>query len=361
MSYVYVEPWAGSAALAYHLFRGNAPVSYMGGKRAFCKELCIRMGLSQDNPPAAVILGEIGPLACVHAAISGASGIDAHDVARMVHAHGLSMIKNGKAAGYSRVNGEGNDFTDRHGVKGHWAATTPDVSAKRLESLGGNAKVIADYMRSWPEEEPRARWTRLKAEGWASLEHNGDGRWLGPQSIEDVAAWVACASTSFRVGNPASGYNPTEGEGHPATDKHGAVRPWSMRGPDKMANTPILPCLAVWQGSADKLPLPDDLSNMVIYCDPPYAGTTKYPYGDCSRETVLSLVKEWSRRGAFVAISEAEDISGALGSGWHGVCITDQRDKGVPRTFSKQKTEWLTMNRKPDYAKTGQQSLFGRM
>jgi hypothetical protein len=45
----------------------------------------------------------------------------------------------------------------------------------------------------------------------------------------DVAGWLACAGTSYRIGNPDSGYNPTEAEGHPATDTHGAVRPWMAR------------------------------------------------------------------------------------------------------------------------------------
>jgi len=228
------------------------------------------------------------------------------DVARFLHANALSMVKNGLATGYSRVNGEGNDFTDRHGAEGHWHATTPEVTAKR---------------------------------------------------IEDVARFLVCAGTSFRIGDPDSGYNRTEGEGHDVTDTHGAVRPWMER--QRIDSTPRFPPTAVWQGKAEDITLPEDMSNWRVLMDPPYQNTTKYPHGDCARETVLRLAKEWSKRGAMVAICEAVSLKEALGDGWFDVRI-DHARKGSVRTFSKQKDEWVTINRAPQYIPPKQVGLFGQ-
>lgn len=86
---------------------------------------------------------------------------------------------------------------------------------------------------------------------------------------------------------------------------------------------------------------------------------TGYPHGTCSRETVVGLAREWSERGATVAISECVGLAGELGAGWHEVDITHGR-KGQKRTFSVQNEEILTMNRIPQHAPhRGQVALFG--
>jgi site-specific DNA-adenine methylase len=102
----------------------------------------------------------------------------------------------------------------------------------------------------------------------------------------------------------------------------------------------------------------------VVYADPPYLGDgsrkiTGYPHGTCSRETVVRLAREWSERGATVAISECVGLAGDLGAGWHEVEITHGR-KGQKRSFSVQQSEILTMNRPPQHAPhRGQVTLFG--
>lgn len=91
---------------------------------------------------------------------------------------------------------------------------------------------------------------------------------------------------------------------------------------------------------------------------------TGYPHGTCSRETVLRLAREWSERGAVVAISECVGLAGALGAGWYEVEISHGR-KGQKRTFTKNQgsgpmaEEWLTMNRPPQHIPhRGQVGLF---
>jgi hypothetical protein len=71
------------------------------------------------------------------------------------------------------------------------------------------------------------------------------------------------------------------------------------------------------------------------------------------------LARGYSERGATVAISEAADLSGDLGAGWCGVEIGHER-RGAKRTFSKQQSEWLTLNREPQHRPArGQVGLFG--
>ena len=80
----------------------------------------------------------------------------------------------------------------------------------------------------------------------------------------------------------------------------------------------------------------------VCYMDPPYSGTTGYQ-AKLPREKVLEVAQRWADAGATVCVSEAEPLPLP---GWHHVEITECR-VGQRRTFSKQKREWLTLNRAP--------------
>jgi DNA adenine methylase len=43
---------------------------------------------------------------------------------------------------------------------------------------------------------------------------------------------------------------------------------------------------------------------LLIYCDPPYAGTTRYSTGTFDHDRFWSLCREWRRKGALVYVSE---------------------------------------------------------
>ena len=407
--YVFFEPFAGSAAVTYGLLGSKSPISYMGSKSGFFLPIVGVMGLSTSHPPSAIVLGEPGPWAAVHACLAGAVGVSAEEVARWVSCGRMSYKQGVPESGYAASRMEDGYFK-ADGSKNY--PCTIESPSDLMEVLSVPAKVVADTIRQWKDEEPRALWTRLKQEGWASLLNEGEGRWLGPVSIddvarflhanalsmvknglatgysrvngegndftdrhgaeghwhattpevtakriEDVAKFLVCAGTSYRIGDPDSGYNRTEGEGHDVTDTHGAVRPWMER--QRIDATPRFPPTAVWQGKAEDIPLPEDMSSWQILMDPPYQNTTKYPHGDCSRETVLRLAQEWSRRGAIVAICEAVSLKNDLGDGWFDVRI-DHARKGSVRTFSKQKDEWVTINRVPQYVPPKQVGLFGQ-
>ena len=81
----------------------------------------------------------------------------------------------------------------------------------------------------------------------------------------------------------------------------------------------------------------------VVYIDPPYKNTTGYGH-KLPREEVVLLARRWAEAGATVAISEAEPIADLVAERWYSVDITDRR-VGQKRTFSKQQSEYLTLNR----------------
>ena len=94
----------------------------------------------------------------------------------------------------------------------------------------------------------------------------------------------------------------------------------------------------------------------ICYMDPSYVGTTGYAH-DLPRSEVVALARRWAAAGATVAISEAEPIPELVAEGWFAVEITGERI-GQARTFSKQKREWVTLNRPPAWVPPVQGSLF---
>ena len=94
----------------------------------------------------------------------------------------------------------------------------------------------------------------------------------------------------------------------------------------------------------------------VAYMDGPYENTTQYA-NLLPRAEQVALARRWAAAGATVAISEAEAIPELVAEGWHAVEITGERI-GQARTFSKQKREWVTLNRPPAWVPSVQGSLF---
>jgi len=199
------------------------------------------------------------------------------------------------------------------------------------------ATAAADIIRSWKDEDPRALWERLRAEGPAKC----------PQGLTawEVARWVYTAQACYRRGFPESGYDDeaARGRNHPAT----------VCGPT-LAAAPTLP--ATIHPDARAIDPPTLPPGTVAYMDPPYLNTTGYAH-DLGRDEVVRLARRWADAGALVCISEAEPIPELVADGWHKVEITGER-KGQRRTFSKQQREWLTMNRSPAWVPSVQASLF---
>lgn len=277
----------------------------------------------------------------------------------------------------------------------HYVFCEPDEGVRLLLHAYRDADLAreaARIIRSWADEEPRALWDRLKAEG--------PPRCPGVDPRE-VARWVSVGQLSYRQMEPASGFNPgmaldaatpcwrpklpavgndvaTHG-GLPATihDDATTLDPrevarltllgaWSYRQgqPESGAATPAdchqtsadgvanrigssatLP--ATIHDDATTAPIPDPLpAGTIVYMDPPYVGTTGYAH-DLDRPAVVRLAQQWAAAGARVMISEAVPIEALVACGWHAVEVSAMR-VGQKRTFSKQQREWVTTSFEPD-------------
>lgn len=209
------------------------------------------------------------------------------------------------------------------------------------------ATAAADIIRGWADEEPRALWERLRAEGPARCP---------PVDPREVARWALVGQWSFRRGQPESGFNagllkdreptPTGGNGCKARTCEQEASLWN--------HVPTV--TATITDDARKVRPTAMPAGVVVYIDPPYRGTTGYAHA-FPRSEWLPVVRQWAAAGALVVVSEAEPIDDLLDDRWHAVEITGER-VGQKRTFSKQQREWLTMSRPPSWRPSVQISLF---
>lgn len=327
---IFCEPFAGSAAVSYHLLGSKPPISYLGNKQGYSHIIAAILGLKR---PAGIVLGEVGPWAAVHATLGGAMG-DAGEVARWVQTGAWCYKQADHESGGPVLPGERRQDTRAVAV------------AVAVDRTGGpRAPEVAAIIRSWANEEPRKLWDRLKAEGWPSLLPVPGGRWLGPCDVGEVAKILMVTAWEKGCGT-GGGWQGPDGRERPHS-KSGTPTITLSSVADRQSNAPPFPPLAVWQGTAETLALPESLDGWVIFADPPYQNTSGYPHGDCPRASVLRLARDWSERGATVAISEAVPLADDLGPGWEAVEIGHER-KGQKRTFGPT-SEWLTLNRTPLY------------
>lgn len=208
------------------------------------------------------------------------------------------------------------------------------------------ATAAADIIRGWKDEDPRALWERLRAEGPAVCP---------PVDAREVARW-SCGMLWTVAGTwPVGGFC---GPGHVSASgkvpfpsgttyqRHIAAR--YDRVPSGLPAT-----IADDARAIDPPQLPP---GVVVYIDPPYLDTTGYAH-DFPRSEWVPLVRAWKASGATVCISEAEPIPDLIAEGWHAVEITNER-KGQKRTFSKQQAEWLTLSDPPKWRPSVQRGLF---
>jgi hypothetical protein len=350
----------------------------------------------------------------------------------------------GNKAGYAEVILAALGLRSGQGAERYlWAEADDDVAALlRCYPDASMLRRVAEIIRGWADEEPRALWERLRAErkargprdeaeqtaeflqvvarttpmgdGYKSPEH-GTGNWKSPTGLTDrchrLAEYATIVSsnrlinmsgpalmntgnggTTFGgefatpVGDVAAAFEraaeevaavtiehrwsfsekgPTFGYGGPGCDGG----QWGQEKRDRalgcentagrmdllsrgwppvlvLSRIPEAADVAAWMGT------PSDLEDCVVYMDPPYAGTTGYA-ATLSRDEVVRHARAYAELGAVVAISEAEVVIPE----WDAVEITGGR-KGQKRTFSKQQSEWLTMNRAPAHRVAVQTGLF---
>lgn len=218
----------------------------------------------------------------------------------------------------------------------------PDPGCSALLHAYGRPKVLreaAEIIRGWKDEEPRALWERLKAEGPIS----------GP-AAGDVARWCFVHQGSYQYRGPEAGIG--RPQGRPAGGGFGAVAPLVEMLPRLLVGRSAFPASSVHPDSRLITPEP----HAVVFIDPPYVNTTGYGH-DLPRADVVAMARAWKAAGSLVCISEQEPIPELIADGWHALDITSTR-KGQKRTFSKQQAEWLTMSEPPRWKPSEQIGLF---
>lgn len=224
----------------------------------------------------------------------------------------------------------------------HYLWCEPDPGVRLLLEAYRDAdlaRAAAAIIRSWADEEPRALWERLRAEGPPVL----------PATGPEVARWVVTGEWAFRRGEPESGYAHSRAC---AADRPGMSV--SCLG-GSLALMPSLP--ATIAPDAREVHPPALPPGTIAYLDGPYQGTTPYAH-DLPRAEQVALARRWHAAGARVCISEAEPIPELVADGWHAVRIDGER-QGQKRTFSKQQAEWLTLSHPPAWRPSVQAALFG--
>ena len=291
----------------------------------------------------------------------------------------------------------------------------PDPGCRALLHAYTDREVMqeaARIIRSWKDEEPRALWERLRAEGpirvgearevaryglvrswghgsgceftqraywgpghvppskspgWVpSLTLRGlegrmerptlpatvtpDARTVDPR---EVARWGVVHGRAWKS-DPAHGFMERRMPDSPGK-QGGDFRYPEDRPASEMTECPTLPATVTPDARAIE---PADLPpGTVCYADPPYLNTTGYG-NDLPREDVVMLARRWRDAGARVYISEAEPLPSLVADGWHAVEITSQR-KGQKRTFGGTR-EWVTCSHEPAWRPAEQVGLFGQ-
>lgn len=298
-----------------------------------------------------------------------------------------------------------------------WCEPDPGVRLL-LEAYrdAGLAKAAAGIIRGWADEDPRALWERLRAEGpprcpdggveagevarvlqilasnelinvaWSDA-HNawrntgaggttfggpigyGGDRVPGklealpvplPAAIAPDARQVDPREVARWVWTWGRSYN-TKGPdaGFLPSESSTGTPVWNAHPPEHFADAvgrlPTLPA-AIHPDARQVDPGPALPPGTVAYMDPPYLNTTGYA-ADLPRAEVVAIARRWGAAGATVCISEAEAIPELVAEGWHAVRIDGER-VGQRRTFSKQQAEWLTLNRPPAWRPSVQGGLF---
>ena len=185
-----------------------------------------------------------------------------------------------------------------------------------------------------------------------------DAREIRP---EDVAEWMTRADAAREVARHVLGGVWSYRQSEPAS---GFVGPGQRRQDTTATATATATARVVQDGGLPATIVPDARETTpptlppgcVAYMDGPYEGTTGYGHAFPRAEQVKAI-RRWAEAGAACYVSEAEPIPELVADGWHTVEITSTR-VGQKRTFSKQKREWLTMNRPPAWVPPVQESLF---
>lgn len=204
-----------------------------------------------------------------------------------------------------------------------------------LLTLRHHKNEVITKLRQYQQEDPRLIYDKLQFQPIPinHIDYAADFLFLQRLSFSGKAV----GSSSGIWNSP--GFNSACAYGIKGTEKFGEVKPMI---PSLIKNLETLQLNLLPRLITGKyLPLPDGFAtNTVLYLDPPYFNSTKYPDGDLSRQEVIKFANAWHQAGAVVLVSEAEPLSEL--KNWKQVCISGV--KNVNNLFRSKKEEWVTVS-----------------
>jgi len=275
-----VEPCCGSAALAYHLIGAKALLPYQGSKWKWRRELeTVVRELNFQGEPRALHLSDPSPWPAVHGQVLDPTRRGAVlKRLRQMNTHDPREV-------FHALQGEPVPST------GQWAAdyVAEYLFLQRLSFRGKAVGVIDGCWRSPGFSSSSAygtpgsaRFSEVKPQVPAMIRRLEDCR-----APLDVLVY----SAQRRAGPPAAAHV----------------------GPRPTCRT-------------------------LVYVDPPYKSTTKYPDGDLSRAEVVRHALAYREQGCAVIVSEAEPLDLP---GWKTKRL-GQRGPGDDSPFKGKHSEWVT-------------------
>jgi len=361
---LFVELCCGSAAVTLKLIGGahaKPPVSYMGAKTGYAEPILWAMGLRSGQGADAVLLNDPGPWSkvwrvlvdpagcrAVAAIIRGWVGEDARALWERLRAEPVPEDEGAAAARWCWLQGRS--------LRGAPVYQSGD----RVRSMTGDGERRPSFAPSfssngvpvWNAVEQADLSSALSRLSFPPTTVLGED--AADVTPEWAARWMFLHHGSFCHKGPEHGIG--RPQGNPPDGTFGVVRPSLDIIADAMPRVAgyDLSSAAVANLQAEDIePSPTLPDRTYVYIDPPYQDTTGYAHA-FPRDAVIDVAQRWSDAGAVVCLSEAVPLPL---DGWHHVEITDVR-KGQKRTFSRQKREWLTLNREPAWVPQVQSSLF---
>jgi hypothetical protein len=302
-----VEAFAGSLALSAWATGASSLIGYMGGKRSLASAIADAVGLKR---------GDVEHVYCADAGPWG-------DFWAHFSEHGLAVA-------------EHFDARAREGL------TMPELWREEVQHPPHEAPALrlAQFLTlqsrtasATPIWWDGARW--VMPSGHAREHRFFDASQRGRHSVAVVGRGIQQRGTG-------------------AGRRTGIVNPHTLASRTRALHGAIAHRLTAHHGDTFELltRFPADLTGWVVYLDPPYVGCTPYAAA-CSRALVLELARAYDARGAIVVISEGEPMPL---EGWHTVDLAPAR--AVKRWTTKQRGEWLTMNRPPAKRPAAQLTLW---
>lgn len=210
----------------------------------------------------------------------------------------------------------------------------PGPWSRVIDILKKSSKEVILQLKEFSNFDPFTIYQSLQGNRPSQNEIVFAAEFLFLQRLSFSGKAVGCKDNLWK----SPGFNKACAYGIPGTSKFGTVHPMipSLIKNLESMDFSNLPLIEV----GNTLPIPNNLiENTVLYLDPPYEKSTRYPDGDLSRSQLISLALSYFNHGAKVIISEAEPIKDL---NWNSICISNERF--IDASFKSKKSEWLTIS-----------------